>query len=270
MLNYITKEKGIIMTTNEISGKGISKIIDLYLKSRDEDIKNSIFLYYYSKIDEKVDELDLSKEDKEDLSQDIKEYITRKIIGLLNNEIKITNASPYMYSVYIFNYITKRLVKKVKDLNERVECVSLNTIDVYSNSDLENKIINKVITEDMLDRLFSECESENIKNNYEKVKKYFGINCVPRSTGKIAKEYKTSRTATEFAIKRVLLTMYAISIKENKYKREQKIDQFNCRPHYPYKLKDIYNIKTIKEDMEYFPFYYDCDELSDTHILKKR
>jgi hypothetical protein len=247
------------MTTSELTDRKITKAITRYIDTQDENLKNDIYLYYFEKIDNIISSIKLTEYYKEDFAQDAKEYVINMIDKLFTLEIQPSLNDTYTYATYI-NFSLNRFIKKrLEMIEQELENISLNSVEVYSNSNLEDKVTNDVVIEEIINTINILKNTSKNKKSYERLQKRYGIGCNPRNASQIAREEGVARNSVIVSINRAIATLYATL--NNKYEYAM-LDKEAIELYKPYNSK---NIIEFQEKLEEYPFYNDYDSISDSH-----
>ena len=187
-----------------MKGKTITGLVPEYIKTGNEELKEIIYSKYFKIIDKKLSTLNISKEDKEDLSQSLKEYMFIAINRVLTLEVK-----PKSYVTYLGVLLHDKLNCLLKELKQDNNTISLNTIDVYSNENLIKKVENNIIKEDVIQTLIK-LKNTTKNKDYTRLIKYYGIGCYPKTMTDISNEegYKECHPAMSEFIRRAQTNLY--------------------------------------------------------------
>lgn len=247
------------MTTSELTDRKITKAITKCIDTQDENLKNDIYLYYFEKIDNIISSIKLTEYYKEDFAQDAKEYVINIIDKLFALEIQPSFNDTYTYATYI-NFSLNRFIKKrLEIIEQELENISLNSVEVYSNSNLEDKVTNDVVIEEIINTINILKDTSKNKKSYERLQKRYGIGCNPRNASQIAKEEGVARNSVIVSINRAIATLYATI--NDKYEYAM-LDKDAIEIYKPYNSK---NMIESQEKLEEYPFYNDYDSISDSH-----
>ena len=247
------------MTTSKLTDRKITEAIKKCIDTQDENLKNDIYLYYFEKIDNIISSIKLTEYYKEDFAQDANEYVINMIDKLLTLERQPSFNDTYTYATYINFNLNRFIKKRLEMIEQELENISLSSIEVYSNSNLEDKATNDVVIEEIINTINILKNTTKNKKSYERLQKRYGIGCNPRNTSQIAKEEGVARNSAIISINRALATLYATI--NNKYEYAM-LDKETIELYKPYNSKSIIN---IQENLEEYPFYNDYDSISDSH-----
>ncbi len=153
-----------------------------YLKTGDEQYRNILYSKYFKTIDKMVSKLNVSKQDKEDISQNLKEYMVLAINKVLSLELKTKN-----YINYFSTLLSRKIKEEINKINQEANICSLNTVEIYSNANLFNEVESNIITKDVIETLF-ELEKKPENKDLTRLIKRYGIGCKPKTITDISIE----------------------------------------------------------------------------------
>ena len=239
------------------------RIIEEKSNIPERSIKYNIYLYYYNRVDTMLKNIDLPKEDKEDIAQDAKEHITIKLNRLLSEEAPPNLGVTYSFSVAVATILNRYLTKKLNEVYTKKYDVSLDTIDIESNSSIEEKVIYKLLTDKVFEYIDEYALGYKTPRMYERLKKYLGIGTYPHTLMEVASEEGISHEGVSQSLRIIILKLYIKAYEKYKYTQSEFVDQALDKTTMKV-AKQYWDMK--QEDEKNYPFYNDCDNLNNPHL----
>ena len=235
-----------------------------YAKTRDINTRNELINYYMPACVRVVDKY-ANENNREDLLQTAYEALIKKIDQYDENSnthisLCITNALEYA--------IEKEIAKENK-----INKVSMTDLDIYSNSNLEEKIADKSYVEYLNNQIKEFLDNNSSYNYIEIFKKLYGVDYKKSTPKEIKKETGLSKQYISLCKIRTLMKIYMLLVKENEYALSEKLEDVLFRNktlvERTLSKNDAIEIyKLNKKELPDFVYYRDCDEITDSHELE--
>ena len=247
--------------------KEVQEAFKVFYETRDEKIRENLILRYMMALENKALILETELVEREDILQDLYEILINAI-----DRYNPNNKS--LFSRYL-NTCIERYIETIK--SKKNPNVSLTNLEIIANENVEENIINKVYKEYIFALINSYLNNNSSKKYSNIFKRIYGINCTDYNEN-IANIVKLEGVKRQFisAIKvKILIEIYLMLVKEDKYYPSEFIYQLLTN----YNVGIVSSLSKAKKDtiynldfttMEYFPFYYSCDSIEDSHRTLKR
>ena len=249
--------------SNGIPYRNVSDAIETYYYTRDQRIRNQLFYRYMPRVKKQILRYDITFIEKEDLEQIACEYLLKCID-------QYDPSFNYSFSIYLYNFIDRTVKELVKD-HENQSSISLSDVDIYSNSNLEDRFLAEITSNEVLIEFKKYLENHSEEKATDIVKKIYGIDCEPVGIRDIAKEDGTTASNIHQIKNRFLLYFYFCLPKSHQYYPSKALEKIfvnytSSAGDLSRKSKTIINHLNLKK-MASFMFYGDCDSLKDSHSM---
>lgn len=239
--------------------KEVQEAFKVFYETRDEKIRENLILRYMPALENKALILETELVEREDILQDLYEILIKAI-----DRYNPNNKS--LFSRYL-NTCIERYIETIK--SKKNPNVSLTNLEIIANDNVEEKIINKMYKEYIFGLINDYLNNSPSKRYSNIFKKIYGINCTDYSENIAKLEGVKHQFISAIKVK-ILIEIYLMLVKEDKYYPSEFIYQLLTN----YNVGIVSSLSKAKKDtiynldfttMEYFPFYYSCDSLEDSH-----
>ena len=220
---------------DNIPRKEVQEAFKVYYETKDEKIRENL-IYRYMPVAKKTI---LSLEIKDIEEEDLVQLAYEKLINCIDAY------NPYS-NVYFINYLIARL--NCKDYYEYIsnsQQISLSSLEIYSNENMEERLISDIIKNEVI---------------------------------KFINDFKSNLTPRQREVLNILINKSDISYTDVaetlgvSLERIRQLEKATCKrlyrafyAKYPFIASKYSENYGVQED--YFPFYYSCDSLEDSHMV---
>ena len=243
----------------------VQEAFKVFYETKDEKIRENLIMRYMPALESKALSLETELVEKEDILQDLCEILI----------IAIDRYNPNNKSVFS-NCLSARIERYVETMKRQKSTnVSLSSLEIIANENVEEKIIDKMYKEYILGLINDYLNNSSSKKYSNIFKKIYGINCTDYSVVSVAEEEGAKHQFISAIKVKILIEIYLILAKEDKYYPSEALYQFLTN----YNVGMVSKLSKSKRDivysldfttMEYFPFYYSCDSIEDSHEVLER
>ena len=252
--------------SKNISLREVSDAFKVYYETRDLRIREQL-IYRYMPIAKKIIlSFGITSAEEEDLEQMSYERLI----------CSIDRYNPYWstpFSVYLHSKMNQ--LCKFNNNEDEQEIISMSDVDIYSNDNLEDNIIEKEVTQEIivkLKKLFEEYPNYRAKVIFKKI---YGMDYEKTTTRQLAKRENISQTALLQKKNRILLYLFLNLPESYQYYPSKIIENMIESSKQSWLLllsketkKKIENLNL--NNMDHFIFYHSYDSLEDSHKVLKR
>ena len=228
-----------------------------YCVTRDPKLRDQVIREYMSSAETVIRNLGETGIEQDDLLQIAYEALINSI-----DEIKDPG--------YFNQLLRSKIIVAINTYRKDYSFVdhSLSEVEVVSNSNLEERIINDQQTKEMIDKFYETLNSYNGKRAIEVFKQYYGIGCEPMNSMELAKKYKISHQAVNGLISNLLVYIF-LRMQEFGYSPSKKIKILADHSHsLRIRVMDSFLIYCVVRTNKFegeLTFYRDFDTPRDTH-----
>ena len=251
-------EEKILKYRDSIKEREISDAVNVYYYTKDCIIRDNIVDRYYPLIKKIIDKRNLMC-DKDDLFQDCVLLLYRALDNYSpSNKTQFTN--------YIFNNINHYI--EMCELN-REDNISLSSIDIKANNDLEEDVIDRCNTYELLDSIYDLFMEYENKRHVEIFKYFYGLGRNRKNSSEIAKMYNISHQAVLLSVNKLLLFLYfKLHDKFNFYPSDKVIGNIDL---YSSVIKYKDRARCLRfSTMDSYEYIQNNDDLSNSHLSYRK
>jgi len=179
-------EQYIMRYRENIPNKEVRDLFSVFYETRDEKIRENLIYRYMSMAKRIILSIGITSIEEEDLEQMAYEYLIQ-CLDKYNPNLKTD------FNGYLYRYIYNKCLKYIR-YSEKGN-ISLTDLDVFSNECLEEKIINQIEKNELLEYIYLFLEKSSAKKRVEVFKMYYGLDSESMKTFEIVRSNGITKQA---------------------------------------------------------------------------
>lgn len=256
---YLSGEEKLIRVEKPIGKEQIKDIAKMYYETRDENLRQNLIIHYMP-LCQKIVSKYANDNNRDDLEQ----------IAYLALIKTIDSYSPNN-KLHISSNISKNVNDKIiQALEDHQEVESISDIEIYSNTNLEDKILDKIYVRNLAYSVIDYLDKNSSYAYIQVFKQLYGIGCRGKSIKQIMEESGYTRQYINLCEARALGKIYLYLRDKANYIPSERIISLIDSPYFRVAISKntIEELEKVKElSCDTLDFYEDCDELKYQHSL---